>query len=75
MRRQKVIDTFLNTLGDKKPLCIRLQREIDFVRQHAGGHHEALQKIAKMMYQQLDFLAEQMEHLGDEMSAAQALQP
>lgn len=72
MRRKRVIEAFLNNSGAKRPLGIALQREIDFERQHATTPREALQKIAKMMSQQLNFLNEQWEGLSDNIRIAQA---
>lgn len=53
---------------------LALQREIDFERQRAADAHESLQRIAKMMCQQLHFLGDQWESLGDHMRIRQALQ-
>ncbi len=75
MRRKRAIEEFLNNSGEKKPLGILLQREIDFERQRAGTPQESFQKIAAMMCQQLSFLSEQWEGLGDDMSIARALRP
>lgn len=72
MRRKSAIESFLNNSGAKKPLGLALQREIEFERQRAATPCESLQKIAKMMCQQLDFLNEQWEGLSDSLCVARA---
>lgn len=73
MRRKRVIEAFLSNSGAKVSLGKALQREIDFERQRAATPREALQRIAKMMCQQLDFLNEQWEGLSDDVHIALAL--
>jgi hypothetical protein len=74
MRRKSVIEAFLNDSGAKRPLGLALQREIEFERQRAATPCEALQKIAHMMCQQLNFLNEQWEGLSDSLCVARAAQ-
>ena len=73
LRRKKVIDNFLNKSSEgKRKLGVMLQREIDSVRHHAPNPHVAFQSIAKMLCQQVSFLSEELNSLGDDMRLVQA---
>ena len=72
-RRQETIATFLAESGEaQRRLGTRLQREIDYEISRAGNPQQALAAIAKMMWDQVAFLGEELEHLSGSMRELEA---
>ena len=72
-RRREAIAAFLAESGEtQRQLGSSLQREIDYEIRRAGNSQQALAAIAKMMWAQVAFLGEELEHLSDSMRELEA---
>ena len=64
-RRREVIHAFLETSGDEqRSLGVSLQREIDYEIRRSGSPQQAMSAIARMMWDQVAFLSEELETLS-----------
>jgi phosphoserine phosphatase len=66
-RRREAIDAFLDASGEQRKTGLRLQREIDYEIRRADSPQQALSALSKMMWSQLAFLSEELEHLSGSM--------
>ena len=71
-RRLAAIEELLDTSSERRRTGLRLQREIDYEIRCAESPQQALTAISKMMWAQLAFLGEELEHLSSSMRELEA---
>ncbi len=71
-RRRATIEAFLDASGGQRKTGVRLQREIDHEIRRADSPQQALSAISNMMWSQLSFLGEELEHLSGSMRELEA---